>query len=62
MGALRLESAGLLEKVLELAALEQALQVRVAANVLLGDEAVGDGALAGDLVEGVLDGAAVVWC
>jgi len=57
--ALRLEGAGLLEEVLELAALEHALEVRVAADVLLGDPGVGDGALARDLLEGVLDGAAV---
>lgn len=36
------------------------LQLGVATNVLLGDEDVGDGALAGDFLKGVLEGGTVV--
>ena len=51
------QSTGISEQALELALL--GLEIRVAANVLLGNVDVGDGALAADLLEGVLDGAAV---
>lgn len=51
-------SANLLEQGLELAGL--GLQVRVAADMLLADVDVGDGALARDLDERGLDGGAVV--
>lgn len=59
---LRLESASLGEEGLELARAAKALDVRVAANVLLGNVDVGDGALAGDLFECVLDSTAVGCC
>lgn len=59
---LRLESASLGEEGLELARAAEALDVRVAANVLLGNVDVGDGALAGDLFECVLDSTAVGCC
>jgi len=49
----------LLEHVLQLRLL--GLQVRVSANVLLGDEDIGDGALAGHFFEGVLDRGTVVY-
>lgn len=52
--------AGLLETALEGAVLDELLQVRVSADVLLGEEDVGDGALAGDFEEGVLEVVAVV--
>lgn len=53
--------AGLLEAALEHAALVELLQVRVAADVLLGEEDVGDGALAADFEEGVLEVVTVVY-
>lgn len=40
----------------------ECLEVRVAANVLLADENVGNRALAGDLLKCILDGAAVICC
>lgn len=52
--------AGLLETALEGAVLDELLQVRVSADVLLGEEDVGDGALAGDFEEGVLEIVTVV--
>ena len=55
---LRLDGVGILEQLLELALL--ALQLRVAANVLLADEDVGHGTLVGHLLEGVLDGGTVI--
>lgn len=52
------DGADLLEQGLELAGL--GLQVRVAADVLLADVDIGDGALARDLGERALDEGAVV--
>lgn len=52
--------ASLLETVLEGAVLDELLQVRVSADVLLGEEDVGDGALAGDFEEGILEVVTVV--
>ena len=54
-----LQRARVAEALLQLAALEEALDVGVAADVLLGDEDVGDGALARHDLEGVLGLAAV---
>ena len=54
----RLDGVGLLEQLGELALL--CLQLRVAANVLLTDEDVGDGALLGDVLKSVLDRGTVV--
>lgn len=54
------KTANLLQLRLEAGA--ERVQVRVAADVLLAKEDVGHGALAGDLLEGVLDGAAVACC
>ena len=54
-----LQGASLLEQLLEVAALAL-LEVRVAADVLLGDEDVGHGALAAHLTQGVLDRVAVL--
>ena len=53
-----LDGVGILEQLVELALL--CLELGVAANVLLADEDVGDGALLGHLLEGVLDGGAIV--
>jgi hypothetical protein len=58
---LRLESASALQELLELVARLEGLNVRVATNVLALDEDVGDGALAGDVLEGVLEVTAVGW-
>ena len=55
---LSVDGADGLQQALELALL--GLEVRVAANVFAADVDVGDGALARDLLEGVLDGGAVV--
>lgn len=41
--------------------LVKSLEVRVATNVLLSDEDVGDTALVGHLLESILDGRAVLW-
>lgn len=38
------------------------LEIGVATNVLLGDEDVGHGSLAGDFLEGVLESGAVFYC
>jgi hypothetical protein len=54
----RLDSVGILEQLRKLALL--GLQLRVTTDVLLADEDVGDGALLGHLLEGVLDGGAIV--
>lgn len=54
--ALRLESASILEQVFELAGFLQVLQVGVAADMLLLDVNVGDGTLARDLLESILQG------
>lgn len=56
--SISLDGFGVLEQLLELALL--ALQLGVAANVLLADEDVGHGALGSDLLEGVLDSGTVV--
>lgn len=53
-----LDRASILQHLRQLALL--ALQLRVAANVLVVDEYVRDRALAGDLLERILDGGAVV--
>ena len=53
-----LDSVGVLEQRLELALLS--LQLGVAANVLLADEDVGNGALVGHLLESILNCGAVV--
>lgn len=53
-----LDGLGVLEQLRELALL--ALELRVAADVLLADEDVGNGTLLGHLLEGILDGGAVV--
>jgi len=58
MEDLRSQNASLLEEAAEFAVLVQALQVRVAANVLLVDVDVGHGALAVDLLESILEVAA----
>ena len=55
----RLQSTGSGELALEVILLES-LDVRVAANVLLVDEDVGDAALAGHLSESVLDVGTVI--
>jgi hypothetical protein len=57
---LRLDGADLLEQRLELVGGQQGLEVRVAANVLLADVDVGNGALARNCLESVLQGGAVV--
>ena len=54
----RLDSVGILEQLRKLALL--GLQLRVTTDVLLADEDVGDGALLGHLLEGVLDGGTIV--
>jgi len=54
----RLDSVGVLEQLRKLALL--GLQLRVTADVLLANEDVGDGALLGHLLEGILDGGTVV--
>ena len=56
-----LDRARVAEALLQLAALEEALDLGVAADVLLADEDVGDGALARHDLEGVLGLAAVGW-
>lgn len=56
--SISLDGVGVLQQLLELALL--ALQLGVAANVLLADEDVGHGALGSDLLEGVLDSGTVV--
>lgn len=53
-----LDSVGVLEQLRKLALL--GLELRVTTNVLLADEDAGDGALLGHLLEGVLDGGAIV--
>lgn len=53
-----LDGVGVLEQLGELALL--GLQLRVTTDVLLADEDVGDRALLGHLLEGVLNGGAVV--
>lgn len=53
-----LDGVGVLEQLGELALL--ALELRVAANVLLADEDVGHRALLGHLLKGILDRGAVV--
>jgi hypothetical protein len=53
-----LDSVGILEKLGKLALLR--LELRVTTDVLLADEDVGDGALLGHLLEGVLDGGTIV--
>lgn len=57
--ALRGQGAGVGEQSLELAGPEEALKVGVAPDGLLLDEGVGDGALAGEGLDGVLKGTAV---
>jgi hypothetical protein len=37
------------------------LEIRVATDVLLSNEDIGYGALAGDIVQGLLDSVAIVW-
>ena len=54
-----LDSVGILEQLRKLALL--GLELRVTTDVLLADEDVGDGALLGHLLEGVLDGGAIVY-
>lgn len=58
-----LESTSLLEELLDLlavlAVLDNSLEIGVTANVLLADEDVGNGALAGQLEKGILDIGAV---
>ena len=58
-----LESASLLEELLDLlavlAVLDNSLEIGVTANVLLADEDVGNGALTGQLEKGILDIGAV---
>lgn len=56
---LRLERTRVLQQTLQLAGVVEALDVRVAANVLLPDVDVGNGALAGDVLEGILQVGAV---
>lgn len=56
---LRLDSTSLLQQWFQSARLVQALEVRVAADMLLLDVDVGNGALAGDLLESILHGGAV---
>merc|ERR1711915_1161377 len=53
-----LNSVGILEQLRELALL--ALQLGVAANVLLADENVGDRALVGHLFKGILNSGTVI--
>jgi hypothetical protein len=55
----RLDGASRLQQSVKLALL--GLQVAVATNVLLLDEDIGHAALAGDFLEGVLDGCAVFY-
>lgn len=54
MGVLLGDRAGRFQQLDELTAGLETLQIRVAADVLLGDVDVGDCALAADLLEGVL--------
>ena len=56
---LGLERASLPQHGLQLAAAQEALQLRIPANVALVDEAVGDGRLARQLLEGILHGGAI---
>jgi hypothetical protein len=58
MEDLRSQNASLLEEAVEFAGIAQALQIRVAANVLLVDVDVGHGALAVELLESILEVAA----
>lgn len=53
-----LDGVGVLEQLGKLALL--CLQLGVAANVLLADEDVGDGALLGDVLKSVLDRGTIV--
>lgn len=54
-----LDCACLLQQIWQLALL--CLELGVAANVLVVDEDVWNGALVGDLLEGILDSGAVIW-
>lgn len=53
-----LNSIGRLEELRKLALL--ALKIRVTSNMLLGDKDVGNGALVGHLLEGILNGGAII--
>lgn len=55
---IELNSTGILQKLRKLGL--DILEVGVTANVLLLDEDVGNGALAGDLLKGILNGGSII--
>lgn len=60
-GALR-QNTSLLQERLQLALLVQGLNLRVSTDVLLANVDVGHGALAVELLKGVLKGATIIYC